>query len=202
VRWCCFNVVTPGLTCLTRNRLLRVRTHLCFARARCCYCCHRSTWARRIRWARGPSCRRHSRAELRSRGLRCCMRVLEWCRFFWGDCWVVVDVASDSTSNSAAGWYVIVIVLFPPAPAEAPQIRVRTHVRLWLEDSGWGLNIPEHAKSGIEQRPPSKPRGDAATDGCWTKYSGYCEQAPWRPQRHGPYTTAYGRFNRRRKARV
>jgi hypothetical protein len=54
-----------------------VKTHFRIARA--VRCCHRSTSAGRTRLGLGPSCRRRSRREQRSRGPRSRMPALECC---------------------------------------------------------------------------------------------------------------------------
>lgn len=60
----------------------RLRVKMRFFVARAHRCCHRPTSARRTRWGRGPSCRRRSRTELRSRGPRSRMPAFE--RHFCG----------------------------------------------------------------------------------------------------------------------
>jgi hypothetical protein len=78
--------ITFRTSCLT-GLMARPEAQRCWSEAvmaacaRCRRCCHRPTWARRIRWGRGPSCRRRSRAEPRSRGLQGQMRTIE-CRGF------------------------------------------------------------------------------------------------------------------------
>jgi transposase len=76
------------------------------------------------------------------------------------------------------------------------------HVRLLLEDSDWGLNIPELAKSRIERCCRASHEGwrydrRVLNEIFWVLRVG----APSRdlPLRYGPYTTAHGRFNCRRK---
>ncbi|WP_442868372.1 transposase [Bradyrhizobium sp. CCBAU 11445] len=60
--------------------------------------------------------------------------------------------------------------------------------------------------SVIEPLLPKDRRGrkQATIAAFSTASSGFCAGAPWRdlPERYGPYTTAYNRFNRWRKAGI
>ena len=72
---------------------------------------------------------------------------------------------------------------------------------------GGRYDLTDYEWSVIEPLLPNKPRGVARVDDrrvlsgiFWVLRSG----APWRdlPERYGPYTTSYNRFNRWRKAGV